>query len=48
MTPFPMFVRASRLYDVQEAERIQMDWTNGQPLRESQDEIEAAVEEIEA
>ncbi|WP_199722442.1 hypothetical protein [Haloarcula sp. Atlit-47R] len=42
------FVRASRLYDVDAGEPLQFDWTNHQPLAQSQAEVEQAVAEIEA
>ncbi|AAV47122.1 unknown [Haloarcula marismortui ATCC 43049] len=42
------FVRASRLYDVEAGEPLQFDWTNHQPLEQSQAEVEQAVAEIEA
>ncbi|WP_420182077.1 hypothetical protein ACNO8S_13515 [Haloarcula sp. KBTZ06] len=41
------FVRASRLYDVSAGEPLQFDWTNHQPLAQSQAEVEQAVTEIE-
>ncbi|MFB9810401.1 hypothetical protein [Haloarcula sebkhae] len=37
------FVRASELYDVEEGEPLHFDWTNFQPLAESQAEVERAV-----
>ncbi|EMA34373.1 hypothetical protein [Haloarcula japonica] len=40
------FVRASELYDVEAGEPLQFDWTNLQPLPESQAEIERAVAAI--
>jgi len=41
------FVRASRLYDVGESERLQFDWAKMQPLAESQAEVERAVRAAE-
>lgn len=37
------FVRASELYDIEAGEPLQFDWTNLQPLAESQAEVERVV-----
>lgn len=42
-----VFVRASRLYDVEAGEPLHFDWGKMQPLAESQAEIERAVTAIE-
>lgn len=38
------FVRASRLYDAEASEPLRFDWAKMQPLRESQQEVERAVQ----
>jgi len=38
------FVRASRLYNVEESESVNWDWSQMQPLAESQAAVERAVE----
>lgn len=37
------FVRASRLYDPDRGESVPFDWDKGQPLADSQAEIECAL-----
>ena len=38
------FVRASRLYDVDNSESVSWDWSKMQPLGESQAAVKRAVE----
>lgn len=40
------FVQASRLYDAGTRERTHWDWRKGQPVAESQQEIEEALAAI--
>ncbi|WP_170093776.1 hypothetical protein [Halomicrobium mukohataei] len=40
------FVRASRLYDTEASEPLRFDWAKMQPLSESQQEVEQAVQRL--
>jgi len=41
-----VFVRASRLYDVEAGERVSWDWSGHQPIAESEARVQRAVAEF--
>ncbi|SFS00228.1 hypothetical protein SAMN05216559_2329 [Halomicrobium zhouii] len=42
-----MFIRASRLYDVESGDAVPWDWSKRQPATESQREVERAFADVE-